>query len=414
MARRPRSAQLEARSNRLRLSISKKPHAFTTIAPGIALGYRRNKGAGTWVVRVADGSGGNWTKGFAVADDHEDADGENVLDFWQAQDRARALARGKDQDSGRPVSVAEAIDDYGRHIARHDGDPGNASRLRHHLPPTLASKPVALLTERDLESWRDKLLAAGSAAATMARTAKVFKAALNLAARRDKRITNASAWRDGLGRLTDSYNTRNAGLADDTVRAIVAAAYDMDGALGLLVETVAISGARPVQIGRLRISDLQDRWREGPRVQMPSSKKGKGVRRVERKPTPITPALALKLRQAAGKRPPTDPLLLRSDGKAWRDSNHWWPFAEAVAKAGLDPKITLYSLRHTSIIRQLLAGIPIRVVAANHDSSVQVLERTYSAFISDHADALTRGTLLDVTAQPPAANVVTLPSGRRP
>src|SRR5262245_46281055 len=108
MARRPRSSQLETRTARLKLPVRKKPHHFTEIGVGIAVGYRRCKGAGRWVVRVADGKGGNWTKAFAVADDHEDADGSNVLDFWVAQDRARALARGGD-DNGRPCSVDEAL-----------------------------------------------------------------------------------------------------------------------------------------------------------------------------------------------------------------------------------------------------------------------------------------------------------------
>jgi integrase len=413
MARRPRASAIENRTARLKLPVRKKPYAFTTIAAGVALGYRRNQGAGTWVVRVADGAGGNWTKGFAVADDHEGADAEHgILDFWMAQDRARALARGKDQDSGRPGTVAEALDDYGRHIARHDGGPGNVSRLRHHLPPALASKPVAMLTERDLESWRDKLVGAGLAPATVVRTAKVFKAALNLAARRDKRITNVSAWRDGLGKMVDSYNARNAGLPDAAVHALIAAGYAVDGALGVFVETAAVTGARPVQLARLQVADLQDRWREGPRLQMPSSKKGKGVRRVERKPVPITPALAAKLRQAAGSRPPQAALLLKSNGGTWGRADHSQRVASAVAKAGLDPKTTIYSLRHTSIIRQLLRGVPTRVVAAHHDTSTAIIERTYSACISDHADALTRGTLLD-TSQPAAGNVVPL-SGRRP
>ena len=46
MARRRRSAQLETRTARLKLRVRKKPHDFTTIAPGIALAYRRNQGAG--------------------------------------------------------------------------------------------------------------------------------------------------------------------------------------------------------------------------------------------------------------------------------------------------------------------------------------------------------------------------------
>ena len=35
------------------------------------------------------------------------------------------------------------------------------------------------------------------------------------------------------------------------------------------------------------------------------------------------------------------------------------------------------------------------MTAAAHDTSIAMLERTYSAFITDHADALVRGALLD-------------------
>jgi len=69
-----------------------------------------------------------------------------------------------------------------------------------------------------------------------------------------------------------------------------------------------------------------------------------------------------------------------------------------VAKATeLDPaEVTLYALRHSSIVRQLLAGVPTRVVAATHDTSVAMLERTYSRCIGEHSDALTRVALLDL------------------
>src|SRR3954470_24164692 len=105
MARRPRSAKLETRAARLKLAVAKKPHKGPALAPGVHLDYRRNQGVGSWVVRVAS-KGGYWTKKLdAVPDDHEDADGEHVLTFWQAQDRARALARGKDGNSGRPGTL---------------------------------------------------------------------------------------------------------------------------------------------------------------------------------------------------------------------------------------------------------------------------------------------------------------------
>ena len=53
MARRPRSSKLETRTTRLKLPVQRKPHAFTVVSPGIALGYRRGKDRNAWVVRVS-------------------------------------------------------------------------------------------------------------------------------------------------------------------------------------------------------------------------------------------------------------------------------------------------------------------------------------------------------------------------
>jgi hypothetical protein len=92
MARRIRATNLEDRTNRLRLPIAGKP-VFAKIGLGVSLGYRRNRTAGTWVVRVADGKGGNWTKAIGIADDFESDSSGAALTFWQAQDRARIVAR---------------------------------------------------------------------------------------------------------------------------------------------------------------------------------------------------------------------------------------------------------------------------------------------------------------------------------
>src|SRR5262245_45775262 len=409
MARRPRSNSLETRTNRLKLPVRRKPHCFTAIAPGIALAYRRGKDRNAWVMRVADGKGGNWTKNLpGIPDDHEDANGEGVLDFWQAQDKARQLARGT-VETGRPVTVAEALSDYERDLRARGGLTGNVSRVRHHLPPSLATKPVAMLTSRELQHWRDGL---AMKPATVNRTTHILKAACNLAARHDARIVNTNAWKVGLASLRDSHRARNVILTDEQVRALIEAAYADDPAFGLLTETAATTGARPSQLVRLEVGDLQAD-RGDPRVMMPSSRKGHAGKRVERKAVPITPALALKLRQAAGGRDASAPLLLRADGKPWSapSADHRLPFARAVACAALKPSVTFYALRHSSIVRQILAGTPLRVVAVAHDTSTMMIERTYSRHISDHADAVLRKGLLDAT-QPATDNVVTL-TGRR-
>jgi hypothetical protein len=64
-------------------------------------------------------------------------------------------------------------------------------------------------------------------------------------------------------------------------------------------------------------------------------------------------------------------------------------------------------------VRQLIANVPIRIVAALHDTSVAMIERTYSKHIAEHSDALARRGMLDL-AQPVAGSVVSLPQrGRR-
>jgi integrase len=375
---------------------------FVTIAPGIALGYRRNRAAGTWVVRVADGKGGNWTKRVSLADDFEDADGEHVLTWWQAIDKARKLARGTD-DAGRPATVKEAVDAYERDLIARGGSVANAGRIRKHLTATLAAKPVGLLTVRELAHWRDSLLAASIKPATLVRLFRATKAALNLAARRDHRIANRNAWHDGLSGLAENFSSRNAQRLDDgQVGAVVAAAYAIDPAFGLYVEVAATTGARLSQIARLTVADLQAD-NGTPRLLMPTSRKGRN-RKAGKRPVPITVGLANKLKS---NRLADAPLLLRADGRPWQssyDGDHLRLYSVAATRAGVEGSI--YALRHSSIIRSLLANVPIRVVAATHDTGAAAIERTYSAYITEFSDAVSRPALLDLSRPAPTSNVV--------
>lgn len=155
MARRIRSTFLENRTARLKLAARKKPYS-ALIAPGIFLAYRRNAGPGTWSVKC-----NGWLKRFALADDHEDANGESVMTYWQALDRAKTLARAGEGNTGQPISVAEAVDAYEADLETRGGRKYNATQLRLHLTNALKSKVVALLTERELRDWRAGLVKAG-------------------------------------------------------------------------------------------------------------------------------------------------------------------------------------------------------------------------------------------------------------
>ncbi len=375
-----------------------KPY-WVKIAKGLSLGYRRNETAGPWIVRSIAG-GKHWIRNFATADDFEDANGDTILDFFDAQRIARNVARngGKDDAAASLITVAQAIERYRDELKARGKDQYNADLAKIHLPPSIRQKPVATLSPKELGDYRNGLLATHSRGA-INRIICPLSAALNLAASKDASITNASAWKIGLQKLPDASRSNNVVISDDDVRRVIEAAYEDSLEFGRLIEAAALTGARYSQLARIEVRDLQvDRLR----VMIPTSSKGRGVKKTHRKPVPIPAATAVKLQQAAEGRKPGDLLFVKSDGGKWGAKHQTRLFARVAAKLGLldhdDHPVTMYCLRHSSITRHLLANTPIRIVADLHDTSVVMIEKTYSAYIAEHSDALFRRALLDVAS----------------
>jgi integrase len=111
-------------------------------------------------------------------------------------------------------------------------------------------------------------------------------------------------------------------------------------------------------------------------------------------------------RQAAQPRPQRLPA--RRTPTRWGRWDHGRPFARVAFTAGCEPEVTIYALRHSSIARQLMARVPIRVVAADHDTSVAMIERNYARYIVDHAEHLVRAALLDTDIPAPGAEIIRL------
>jgi hypothetical protein len=481
MPRKIKDRTLESRTARLRLPIHTDP-VFVRLRVGVFLGYRRNKLDGNWVVRAGKPYR---TKNLgAVADDYHKENGRDVLDYWRAQERALKMASHNDETAAEDASqtVAQALDAYEASLKKNRRDPGNASRVRPHLPRPMLASPVATLGAGKLREWHDSLTET-VAPATVKRIANAFRAALNLAADKDERIENRSAWTKGLKSLDDVHQARNVFLTAYEIYRIITAAYDDSVEFGLFVETAAITGARESQIARLLVADLQDGIT--PRLMMSPSNKGNRKTPPPPYPVAITPVLAARLRTAAAGRPLTAPLLVKpvyqpkglpnggrreiiwtperiaqaealaapdADGNTrphseiaerlgvsenaitgllwrrrqkqqpgaqrlpsrgtepWGPSDHGRPFARVVAAAKVRPgeKVTIYALRHSSIQRQLLANIPISIVAAGHDTSDAIIRRNYARFIGNHADGLVRPVLLDTTTLPLPAEVIPL------
>ena len=266
----------------------------------------------------------------------------------------------------------------------------------------------------DLRHWRDDLVSKGVSPATINRTRGGLRAALELAASLDDRITNRNSFKSGLKGLPGGKNARRVVLPDADV--LHQTAYDHDRAFGILIEVLAQTGARISQAARLKCDDLQADGPD-PRVLVPTSYKGgRGQKEREHVPVPIPKSLAAQLNELRGDRPHDAPLLRKRDGSRWLGPtkvNTGIYFRIVAERAPFDPDvITSYALRHSSICRALVNGVPVSIVAKLHDTSSREIESHYAAYILDVAgDALSRKGLLRPEA-PDADNIV-VPLPRR-
>jgi integrase len=385
MPRHRPDARLASKTARERLTARPKPY-FTTIAPRISLGYRKNKhGPGVWIARGVIGKGSQWTEKFAVADDHEDADGEKVLRFSDAQHKAREIARAR--SGGGMVTVAQAIDNYARSLTANNRNVANATRLKPLLPEAILRRPLVKLQPHELRSLRDSLVAdRGNKASAANRSFKALRAALNLAVRDNPNLPDA-AWRR-IEALDEDPPTPKIIEDPAQLRAIVRGARRLDPGFGILIEVLAVTGARRSQVERLEVADLIDAQSRAPQLSMPPDRKGRGRRPRTYVRLPIGRGLARRLARAVAGRAPTAPLILAAgmDLKKFAQT-----FAEVVTPLGL-AEVTPGWLRHTHIVNQLCnkdveKRVDLRLCARAHSTSVQEIERTYARYIDRARDS---------------------------
>jgi integrase len=204
-------------------------------------------------------------------------------------------------------------------------------------------------------------------------------------------------------------------LSDIEIRNILAAASRVDtdgeweGDLFRLVVVLAATGARYSQVIRMKVSDVRGTQ---CRLMIPVSAKGRGEKARTHVAIQIGPDVMESLRPAVVGRQESDSLLLRP---RWRQESvaKWtklgrapWnsaseltrPWALIVAEAGLSADVVPYALRHSSIVRCLGAGLPVRLVAALHDTPSAMIEKHYAAFIVDAMDELAARAIVPLTS----------------
>ena len=394
MPRRTKSAKIDTRSARIKLVQRREPY-WARIARGCALGYRKGKSGGTWIARWQSQDGRKNYQAIGKADDAIEADGGGVLSFDQAQDRARdwfqQVGRGEaGVDNG--LTVQECIEDYLDYLRRersaltaYDSE----KRAARYILPPLGQRRLADLTTVQIRRWRDSLVSSEldgddrrRAQDSANRILTILKAALNRAWR-EGRVSDDTAWRrvrpfDGVG------ESRKVFLSQTEGQRFVNACHD--SALRNLVAAGLLTGARLGELTAAHVADVdldEGIWTVGA---------GKTGRR-----DVFLSSEALSLfEQLCTGQAKTQYVFLRSDGTPWAKSQHRHYFAQAVARAGLDPATNFYSLRHSYVSHALKSGIPMQLLAENVGTSVLMIEKHYGKFARDDRRRLLESASMQV------------------
>jgi integrase len=406
LARTVQDAKIGSRAAREKLKARGKPY-FRPLDRELHLGYRKGKTGAVWVMRWYLGAGDYKVETIGPADDKQDPDGAIVLDFAQAQTKARELytqrkreAAGLPTTSG-PYTVAACIADYLNWFGEHKKSiVDTRHRANAHILTTLGDRPCNDLTTAELEKWRNALaktakrirtktgtaqrygVQAGAddeeavrrRRASTNRTLTILKAALNRAWRAGK-IASDDAWR----RLqpfkeADAARVRYLTIAE-AQRLINASSIDFR----LLVRAALATGARYGELARLRASDFNP---DSGTLHVRTSKSGKGRHIVL-----AEEGVALFTAQAAG-RTSNALLLPKDDGGEWKASHQARPMKQACKGARIEPDANFHCLRHTYASHSIMNGAPLLVIAKNlGHTDTRMVEQHYGhlaeSFVAD-------------------------------
>ncbi len=377
MARRLRDSALDTREARRKLKPRGKPY-WRSVGKGLHLGYRKGKKAaedkanGVWVIRRYLGGQAYEVQTIAQADDLDDANGIEVLDFWQAQEVTRNM-RQRARKLG-PYTVRDAINDYLEHLGERPSAKDTRKRLEAFAIPAFGDKSVMDLEPDEIRKWHrgiakmparvrtrkgaeqayrvgdpDDPETVRKRQASANRCLSLLKAALNLAwQEKPKLVPSNDAWRRvQMFKGVDIPRTRYLTMAE-CQRLINAS----EGDFRVLVRAALETGARYQELARLRVSDFNS---DAGTLHIRKSKTSKDRHVI------LTNEGSEFFSQFAVGRPSMALLL----GREWKPSHQDPLIREACKRAGIVPHVSFHVLRHTWASHCVMAGIPLMVVAKN-------------------------------------------------
>lgn len=411
MARTVRDTKLDTRAARDRLAARHEPY-WRTLYEGAHLGYRKGKRGGSWLARWRPSHGRYVKATLGLADDVADADGETVLSFKQAQEKARAWIEEQQKprrEHHGPYTVRDAVAAYLAEMEHRGAKSVRDARTRAEaqILPDLGDIELSKLTAQRLKQWHRDLAKApprlrtrkGAESpnqrefdpsdpeqvrrrrATANRVLTTLKAALNHAWREGK-VASDDAWR----RVTpfkEADAARVRYLSADEITRLVNAC---EPPFRELVQGALYTGCRYGELIRLQVADFNPDART---VNVRASKSGKGRHVV------LTDEGAAFFERVTAGRRGNEALFERADGKPWGRAHQTRPLKEACERARIAPAASFHALRHTYASHLAMNGVPLPVVAANlGHTDTRMVERHYGHLAPSYiADTIRRAGL---------------------
>jgi integrase len=356
---------------------------FTKLSKGRSLGFRKlADGSGTWVARLRTDAGkqeyeplGELSEAFGY-DQARSAAETWFRDF----DRGIGAARGD-----TPVTVAFACREYvderrrNKSVATaHDanrrferevyGGRGKQGRYDAHI---IAAILLTKLRRKQVEAWRDGLLAGGMSKATANRTLNTLKAALNCAVTH-RLVAPIVAIEWEVPPYKDADGRRDIYLDVEQRRAFLAAAAGTP--VRNLIHAAILTGARAGELTSARRSQFDARTKS-------ITFTGKtGTRTI-----PLAPAAVTLFKQLAEGKLPGAYLLPSEDGKPWGRSKWTQPVHDVAVKAGLPKGTVLYTCRHSWITAAITEGMSPLEVARLVGTSLKMIDKNYGHLVDGSA-----------------------------
>ncbi len=383
MARSTRNQNIDTRSKRLKLPMGKR--YWQTIGKGLAIGYRKGKNGGTWYARFSLADNKYRVEGIGVSDDYRDADGIEVLDYFQAQDRIREMSGAATVEKAR-YTIADAITDYLKWFKAHRKSyRGTKDTIEAHIKPTFEKIQVCNVTTKQIRDWhhaladapvinRGKVMefdrndseAVRKRKSTANRVLTVLKAILNHAYQEVDGIKSDDAWRrvkpfqsvdqPKISYLSETECTRLINACEPVFRQLVRAAL--------------FTGCRYGELIRLKCHDYNS---DSGTILISESKAG-NFRHV-----PLTDEGQEFFNQATTGKLGNDLIFTRPDGDAWGKSHQSRPMKEACKVAKITPPASFHQLRHTYGSMLAMRGVPLQVIAkALGHADTRMTERHYA------------------------------------